>query len=262
MHGKTLNNKLKYEGEIFETKFNGKLKIIEFQNALNVKVKFIDTGYETITYLTQITKGTVRDWSLARVYGVGVIDKPMIKGSGKHTQHPLYKVWSSMLQRCYDEKLHIDRPTYEGCSVVDSFKSLTNFIDWAEKQIGSKCKDNDGKQFHLDKDILIKGNKVYSPETCCFVPHDINCQFTMSKGSRGSLPVGVSKRKESGLYRAQIKSNGSVKSLGDFKTIDEAFSTYKDAKESHIKSLAEKWKDEIDPRVYEALINYQVEITD
>ena len=56
MHGKTLNNKLKYEGKVFETKFNGDLRIVEFKNANNVTVKFIDTGYETVTYLTQITK--------------------------------------------------------------------------------------------------------------------------------------------------------------------------------------------------------------
>ena len=262
MHGKTLNNKLKYEGKIFETKFNGDLRIVEFKNANNVTVKFIDTGYETVTYLTQITKGNVRDWSLARVYGVGIIDKPMIKGNSNHTQHPLYKVWSSMLQRCYDDKLHIDRPTYEGCSVVDSFKSFTNFIDWAEKQTGSKVKDVDGKQFHLDKDILIKGNKLYSPETCCFVPHDINTQFTMSKSKRGELPVGVSKRKGSLLFRAQIKTDGKVKSLGQFKTVEEAFQVYKEAKETYVKEIANKWKDQIDPRVYEALMNYQVEITD
>lgn len=262
MHGKTLSSKLKYEGQVFDTKFNGKLRIIEFKNAHNVKIQFIDTGYETITYLTQITKGNVRDWSLAGVYGVGIIDKPVIKCSGNHTQHPLYKVWSSMLQRCYDEKLHVDRPTYKGCSVVDSFKSLTNFIAWADKQIGSKNKDLDGKQFHLDKDILLKGNKIYSPETCCFVPHDINTQFTMSKSKRGELPVGVSKRKGSVLFRAQIKSNGKVKSLGQFKTIEEAFLSYKTAKETHVKSLANKWKEQIDPRVYEALMNYEVEITD
>ena len=262
MHGKTLNNKLKYEGQIFETKLNGKLKIVDFQNALNVKVQFIDTGYETITYLTQILKGYVRDWSTAKVYGVGIVDKPITKGNSNHTKQPHYKVWNSMLQRCYDEKLHAYRPTYEKCSVSDDFKYFSKFSFWVDKQIGVNSVDDEGRPFHLDKDILVKGNKVYSEDTCCFIPHDINCQFTMSKSKRGDLPVGVSRRKGTGLYRSQIKTNGSVKSLGDFKTIDEAFNAYKLAKETHVKFLANKWKDQIDPRVYEALMKYEVEITD
>ena len=262
IHGRTLNNKLRYEGQVFDTNFNGKLIITEFQNANNIKVKFIGTGYETVTYLTQITNGHVRDWSLARVYGVGIIDKPVIKGSSNHTKQPHYKTWNSMLQRCYDEKLHTVRPTYKGCSVSDEFKSFSKFSFWAEKQIGANSVDDVGRPFHLDKDILVKGNKVYSPDTCCFVPHDINTQFTMSKGKRGDLPVGVSKRKNSLLYRAQIKSDGVVKCLGNFKTVEDAFYAYKTAKESYIKSLANKWRDQIDPRVYEALLRYEVEMTD
>ena len=172
-------------------------------------------------------------------------------------QRKSYGAWKNMIRRCFDSKLQEEYPTYKGCTISDSFLNFSYFHEWCEDQIGYK-----EKGFHLDKDILIKGNKLYSPETCCFVPHDINTQFTMSKSKRGELPVGVSKRKGSPLFRAQIKTDGKVKSLGQFKTVEEAFQTYKTAKEAYIKELTNKWKDQIDPRVYEALIKYEVEITD
>ena len=262
MHGKTLNSKLRYEGQVFGTNFNGELEIVEFKNAKDVRVKFVATGYETVTYLAQILKGNVRDWSLARVYGVGIVDKELTKGSSHHTKDYHYKVWSSMLQRCYDAKLHVARPTYIGCSVSDNFKSLTYFLDWAKHQVGAEAKDEKGRRFHLDKDILVKGNKVYSEDTCCFIPHDINVQLTVSKGKRGNLPLGVSVRKGSNKYKAQIKFEGVVKHIGIYDTPEEAFYAYKEAKDACIKTLANKWRDQIDSRVYEALMNYQVEITD
>ena len=262
MHGKTLNAKLRYEGQVFDTNLNGELEVIDFKNAKEVKVRFVDTGYETVTYLTQILKGDVRDWSLSRVYGVGIVDKDLTKASGNHTKDYHYKVWSSMLQRCYDTKLHADRPTYIGCSVSENFKSLTYFLDWTKQQVGAETKDEKGRRFHLDKDILFKGNKLYSEDTCCFIPHDINVQLTVAKCKRGNLPLGVSLRKGGNKYRAQIKSEGVVKDIGIFDTPEEAFYAYKKAKETYLKDLATKWKDKIDHRVYEALMNYQVEITD
>lgn len=100
-----------------------------------------------------------------------------------------------------------------------------------------------------------------SPNTCCFVPNEINVVLTSSKAKRGNLPIGVHKSK-SGKYKSQIKSNGIVKYLGAFNTPEEAFETYKIEKELYLKELADKWKDLIAPRVYQAMYNYQVEITD
>ena len=100
-------------------------------------------------------------------------------------------------------------------------------------QIGFNSLDEEGRCFHLDKDILVKGNKLYSEDTCSFVPAEINTLFCKANKTRGR-----------------------------YNTIEEAFLAYKQAKEAYIKELANKWKDVIDPRVYEALMDYQVEITD
>ena len=116
--------------------------------------------------------------------------------------------------------------------------------------------------WHLDKDILIKGNKIYSPKTCCFVPREINNLLISRRNGRGDLPIGVTKDKKLEKFIAQVSINKKQVRLGTFGTPEEAFQAYKTAKENYIKQKAEEWKGLIDPRVYQAMYEYQVEITD
>ena len=103
---------------------------------------------------------------------------------------------------------------------------------------------------------------MYSPETCCFVPQEINAALTNNKSVRGSFPSGVIYNCTKTRYRARIQRGDKWESLGTYDTPEEAFYAYKPVKEAHIKSLAEKWKGKIDSRVYEALMNWTIEITD
>lgn len=146
------------------------------------------------------------------------------------------------------------RPTYRGCS--SGFASFHEFCEWCQHQVGYD------KGFHLDKDLLIKGNKVYSAETCVFLPRDLNNLLAKSDATRGHLPIGVTIERNSVKYRATLKSLGSGSYLGLFTTVESAFSAYKKAKEDFVKEQANKWRDQIDSRAYEALMNYTVEITD
>lgn len=114
--------------------------------------------------------------------------------------------------------------------------------------------------WHLDKDILVKGNKVYSPETCCFVPQEINGLFAKSNKKRGMCCIGVTRHGNG--FRALMMAHGEHERLGTYKTEVEAFEAYKRRKEELIKETAEHYKDLLESRVYEALYNYQVEITD
>ena len=116
--------------------------------------------------------------------------------------------------------------------------------------------------WHLDKDILIKGNKVYSKDSCCFVPREVNMLLIKSDKSRGEWPVGVGFYKQNGRFQSNLRINGKSQHLGYFTTPEEAFFAYKAAKEAYIKAVAEKWKHQLDERVYQALIKYTVEITD
>ena len=242
-------------GDIFDTNNCGKLVVLEYKNASNLKVKFIDTAYETTTRANNLRKGEVKDRSLPSVYGVGIIGNEQVKIDGKQTRD--YQLWKNMLRRCYDEKCSNKYPTYEDCEVSDNFKYLPYFKEWCSKQTGF---DQEGWQ--LDKDILIKRNKIYSENTCCFVPSEVNNLFTKSDSLRGEYPIGVQYHKRDRKYAAKISKFKKVIHLGYFATPDEAFCAYKEAKEDYVKEVAEKWKDQIDPRVYEALMKYRVEITD
>ena len=116
----------------------------------------------------------------------------------------------------------------------------------------------------MGKDLLFKGNKHYSKDTCCFLPIEINSLMVMHRSSRGVYPSGVyfRKRQPKRPYCAVIRRGGIVKTLGNYSTPEKAFIAYKEAKEAYIKEVANKWKDQIDVRAYNALMNYQVEITD
>ena len=173
-----------------------------------------------------------------------------------------YTVWYSMLQRCHNSKIHKQKPTYSGCAISDNFKSLTYFLDWAKQQVGHNSRDGEGRKFNLDKDILIKGNKVYSEDTCCFIPREINVLFGSSRATRGANPVGVYYDKVRENYQAYVRVNGKKCALGRYTTSEEAFYAYKKAKEAHIKDVANKWKEQIDIRVYNALMIWTIEITD
>lgn len=196
------------------------------------------------------------------VYGVGVNDwhTTISNGGGKHI--PEYKMWSRMLERSLSSKWKVSNPTYKDVSVDSRWYSMSKFIEDVSTLVGYEQAINDS--WHLDKDLLVKGNKVYSLETCCFIPIEINSLMVLHRSSRGKYPSGVhySKRQTKQPFSANIIINGVSKYLGSYVTPEEAFYVYKEAKEQHIKAVANKWKDNIDPRAYEALMNYQVEITD
>ena len=199
--------------------------------------------------------------------GVGIFgDKypAYYKGDdGKSLPYYEYTLWSNMLQRCYNNKFAEKRKSYEGCVTSENFKYYPYFKEWCNKQAGFNCVDDNGKPFSLDKDILVKGNKIYSENNCCFVPSEINAAFTKSNATRGEYPVGVSWNKGLRSFVAQVNLNSHRQThLGYFKTAEEAFRAYKEAKESYIKDLAYKYRHQIDVRAYNALMNYQVEVTD
>ena len=188
------------------------------------------------------------------VQGVGINDgKYPTKVDGKMRKE--YNLWTSMLKRCYSENYHKKKPTYLGCTVSDSFKDYTYFFEWCQTQIGF------GKEgYQLDKDLLIKGNKLYSEDTCVFIPSVINLLILKADSSRGTMPIGVTKNGKG--FVARCKMYGKYKSLGTFNTPELAFNAYKTFKEAHIKELAEKYKDTISQRAYQALLKYEVSIDD
>ena len=244
-------------GKVFKSKSSGDFKILKYNNSKNVEIQFINTRFETTVQLGNIKSGKVKDPYLPSVYGVGVLGtKYPSKINGVHTKE--YKLWTGMLQRCYSDTLKKKRQTYIDCKVSDNFKSYEYFYEWCQKQVGF---GNQG--WHLDKDLLVKGNKLYSENTSAFIPAEINSVLVKSDKKRGEYLIGVCWLNTNKAFVAQVNmNNGKPEYLGSFKTEIEAFNAYKQAKESFIKELANKWQGKIDERVYKALMSYTVDITD
>ena len=251
---------MSYVGNIFTTNHYGSLIITNYVNNCEVYVKFIDTGYETKAGLSDIRNGKVKDRLVPSVCGVGVIGDETTRVNSKVLKE--YRLWHNMLERCYGQQQQDINPTYVGCTVSDNFRQLPYFQDWCHNQIGFDHFDENGKPFALDKDILVKGNKVYSEDSCVFVPREMNSLLLTRSRFRGSLPLGVSFLNDRKKYRARCSLGGNNKTIGYYNTEEDAFYAYKQVKERYIKEVAYKWKGTVDNRVYESLMNWEVSIDD
>ena len=187
------------------------------------------------------------------LYGQSVIVDLPTKTNRKHTDY--YKKWYDVFRRCYDPKCQKKRPTYIGCSVSEEWHTLSTFKDWYYSQ------PTYGKSgMALDKDILVRGNKVYGPNTCRLVPQRVNSLLVDCKAARGTYPVGVSFNKRKNKYQSKCSNGSKSNSLGYYETIEEAFATYKTYKESLIKTVAEDYYSQnlITSDVRFALVNWTI----
>lgn len=190
--------------------------------------------------------------------GVAIHLATELNSKGKPYKSDLYRVWESMIRRCYGKKALEHNPTYLDKIVNNTWQCFQWFGDWCVQAKGYGIKG-----WELDKDVVVKGNKEYSPDTTFFVPKVINNLLLNAKKARGELPLGVTTRDDGrkDIYMAQCCVNGG-RIRGSFANPDSAFLWYKQTKETEIKRLAELYKQEIDIKVYNALMNYTVETTD
>lgn len=221
-------------GERWKTNEGCWVTIIEYFSSKNCIIRF-DTGVvlNNIRY-DCVAKGVVSNPYNLSVFGVGYI------GEGEYNStDSSFSTWYSMFRRCYDEKSHKSHPTYKTCSVSPKWHCFQNYAQWYH--------ENHKEGWQMDKDIKIKGNKTYSPETCCFVPHEINMIFREDKVR--DLPRGV---KKSGRKYQAISCG---KNLGTFNTSEEASFEYEKVRAGNIKDKAEYWKYKVEDFVYNALLD-------
>ena len=180
------------------------------------------------------------------IYGIGINDSKV--------RSKCYHVWHGLLRRCYSIEFKKKHQSYKDCTMCDEWLIYSNFKIWFDK--------NYIEGYDLDKDLLLKGNKHYSPNTCVFIPHRINTLLINEKASRGSLPIGVSPYKNK--YQVKIALGKKTKHIGYFSTTEEAFLAYKKTKEKYIKEIALEYYANglIGERVFKALIEWRIEITD
>lgn len=244
-------------GEINYNIYGSKMTLIKYNGAKDIIVEF-ENGYKTKSAYQYFKKGNIISPYNKTVYNIGYLGKGEYRAIVDKTQTIQHLYWNSMFHRCYSSKYHENKPTYENCSVCEDWHNFQNFGKWFD--------DNyyqiEGQRIHLDKDILAKGNKIYSPETCVFVPQCINSVFIKHDAKRGEYPIGVSKIKNSFVVRCNDIFNIS-QYLGSFDTPEDGFNIgYKPYKEKLIKQYAETYKDKIPKVLYDALYKYEVEITD
>ncbi|WPF70161.1 HNH endonuclease [Bacillus phage BC-VP] len=191
-----------------------------------------------------------------KIYGVGYIGKGTYKSKVDGKRTPQYAIWYAMLKRSYDARFHEESPAYKGCAVAEDWHNFQNFAKWYDENYYTV----DGEKMQLDKDILSKGNKVYSPDTCIFVPNSINMLFVKQKQIRGELPIGV--RPHQGKFLARMSTPKGTKYIGVADTVEDAHNLYKGAKERYIQEVALEYKDVIPLDLYLAMALYEVDIDD
>jgi len=231
-------------GMVFETVNSGNVVIINYYSWDKVLIQFENTGYQTLARAWCIKNGNLKDPYNPSVYGKGFVGFGLYKPRLNGRTAPEYKLWNSMLGRCYAPVSHC----YTSCTVNSDWHNFQNFAEWYHKY---PCRK---EGWQLDKDIHGGENKHYSQDTCTFVPQEIN--GCISEKPKGDNLRGVFYA--FGSYRASVSSNGKRIHLGTFDTEENAFYAYKKAKEQVIYELAEKYKTDIEPRTYQKLVGWQI----
>lgn len=255
--------KIDRTGEEGYNKFGSKMVITKYNGVRDIDVYFLqyDWVFEHARYQA-FKNGEIKCPYEPRVYNVGYLGEGKYKAKENGERTDEYIIWIAMLKRCYDLKYQKERPTYKGCTVEDYLLNFQHMGEW----INDNYYEVPGERMHLDKDILCKGNKIYSRDTCIFVPQRINELFTKNDNGRGDRPIGVSDL-PSGNYQVHCR-NGYGKSiyLGSYSSKQEAFQVYKQCKEKVIKEVINSYEGKIpEPhysRLKTAMYNYEVEMDD
>lgn len=260
-----MSSKVDRIGETRINTFGSEIIIVEYRTNKDIDVYFpkYDWVFKGATYQS-FKNGEIKCPYERRTYAVGYLGEGNYKASENRKDTRVYKTWNHMLERCYSEKYRKNRPTYKDCKASKEFHNFQNFGEW----------DNDnyyqieGERMELDKDILVKHNKIYSPETCIYVPQTINLLFTKRQNDRGESVIGTNYHKRDKVYQAHCSlinpKTGKTKCeyLGYYDTEIEAFQIYKYYKEKNIKEVADYFKKEIPGELYDGMYRYEVEITD
>lgn len=236
-------------GDVFITKQGCKATVIYYKNTFNVLVMFNNNHEHTRFVATgDLKKGNVKNPFKPQIYNIGYLGVgeflPTI--NGKMT--PEYCTWKAMLQRCYNEKRLAKTPTYRDCEVCKEWHNFQVFAEWYTKQKYYGC------GYQIDKDLLVEGNKVYSPETCVLAPAIINSLFTGSSPNKTKYPIGVCWHKSIKKYVVQISIDGQMHRVGYFDNVEDAENTYNLAKKARVKELALEWENRIDEKLFNALM--------
>jgi len=165
-----------------------------------------------------------------------------------------YQLWMDVRKRCYSEKYHSEKPTYISCEMYTKWYDFQVFAEWCHNApfFGTLG-------YHLDKDILYPGNKIYSPKRCSFVPEEFNKLFLDRRNDRGDCPRGI-KISSSGRFEARCMNRGERIALGTYSSAEIAYSVYKKYKEELVRDMAKEYLEtnRITKKIYDACMLFEV----
>jgi len=191
-----------------------KMTILEYRKATDLTIQFEDGTIVKKTAYKEFSSGSIKNLNHPSVFGKGYMGEGKYKAWGKTKLTKMYTTWFGMMVRCYDERFHTKQPTYKDVEVCDEWHNFQNFAKWYE--------ENYIEDYQLDKDILCPTCRIYSPETCVFVPQQINNMFKSS--NKRELPTGVYYLR--GRYQVSTPTNVGSTYIGFYKTKEEAISVH------------------------------------
>ncbi len=248
-----LNLRPTREGQIFQFKNGDKFKVVAYNTSKNVIVELKDKSTLNV-YWRGIVQNLVSNPLELRKDGMTYRGNGHSTGFEINTKN-IYDLWDNMSHRCFSTRYKEKYPTYNDYCLDGGWFNFQNFAEWCLSQQqyirANTC---------LDKDLLVKDNKLYSSDTCCFIPNEINLALLTGTGARGNFFIGV--RKDKKKFNAQISKFNTRINLGNFESEEKAFTAYKQSKEHYFKELAEKYKNTISEKAYNALITREITIDD
>lgn len=242
-------------GDIFQLNDGGSCTVVEHFSWDKILIRHNDSfAHTAIVESGNLRKGAVRNPYHPCVYGVGFI------GVGPHSvrengrKSPAYTQWSGIIQRGHSGIFKKENPSYDDVSVSPEWHNFQEFSDWFYKQAHSMSPG-----FQIDKDLMIIGNREYSPKACSFVPSQINSLLNDCAGRRGLLKQGVTFEKRRNSYVARISIKGRPMKIGRFPSENLAYSAYIEAKIRYVREMAEEYKLVLHPTVYDNLKNWKLD---
>lgn len=234
------------------------MTITRYNNSHDIDVAFEDGTLEKNTTYSRFKNGSVINYNIPSYLNIGYRGYGKYKTRNNNIKTDEYIKWGSMLTRCYSKK-HKYRENYIGCYVCDNWLNFQNFADWYNKNKYSLPND---EKLELDKDIRVKGNKIYSPDTCLLVPKRINDVILNRKNDRGKYLIGVKYNEKNKKYIAMCNVDGNVKYIESFNSESEAYIAYKSCKEEEIHNVCKKYKNIVPSEILKIVLNYKIDEND
>ena len=245
-----------FVGDKFTNKVGSEAVVTKHISAVGFEIQFLDDfGYKTTATGGVLRSGSFKNPYHPSIFGIGYLgvgDHLIYEEGSKTKLSAAYSCWRSMIDRAARGP-EGNLVNYTDCTVCDEWLCFQTFYEW---YTSFPVYDFVAQ---IDKDILVKGNRIYSPEFCTLVPLEINMAFTVKQKYRDNgLPTGVEKTR-TGRFRAAVRVKARKTSLGTYDTAEEAGKAYERGKEAQVQALGEEYRDVIEDDAYRAIMSWTAE---